>query len=112
MASLSLALESPFPARKRVILLSAPYERRAPMIAFTYVASSVLLTGSGALFAHGTISATQQTFFWRIIFFFASAAASSAYLPVHWKFLRLRFRSSTRSELESAASPDRGYSAH
>jgi MFS family permease len=86
LASLSLALESPFPARKRVILLSAPYERRAPMIAFTYVASSVLLTGSGALFAYGTISATQQTFFWSIIFFFASAAASSAYLTVSETF--------------------------
>ena len=34
---------------------------RRPMIAFTYVASGVLLTGSGLLFAQGTLSAAQQT---------------------------------------------------
>jgi hypothetical protein len=33
-------------------------------------------------------------------------------LDFHWKFVRLRLRCSTRSGLESAASPDRGYSAH
>ena len=56
------------------------------MIAFTYVASGVLLTGSGALFAQGTLSAAQQTFAWSVIFFFASAAASSAYLTVSETF--------------------------
>ena len=59
---------------------------RRPMIAFTYVASGVLLTGSGALFAQGTLSAAQQTFAWSVIFFFASAAASSAYLTVSETF--------------------------
>ena len=71
------------------------------MIAFTYVASGVLLTGSGALFAQGTLSAAQQTFAWSVIFFFASAAASSAYLTVSETFpLEIRalgLRSSTRS---------------
>ena len=59
---------------------------RRPMIAFTYVASGVLLAGSGSLFAQGTLSATQQTFAWTVIFFFASAAASSAYLTVSETF--------------------------
>jgi MFS family permease len=55
---------------------------RRPMIAFTYIISGVLLTGSGYLFAIGALDATQQTLAWSIIFFFASAAASSAYLTV------------------------------
>jgi MFS family permease len=59
---------------------------RRPMIAFTYIASGVLLTASGALFAQGTLSAAQQTFAWSVIFFFASAAASSAYLTVSETF--------------------------
>jgi MFS family permease len=59
---------------------------RRQMIAFTYVASGVLLTGSGALFAQGTLSAVQQTLAWSVIFFFASAAASSAYLTVSETF--------------------------
>jgi MFS family permease len=59
---------------------------RRPMIAFTYIASGVLLAISGALFEQGTLSATQQTFAWTVIFFFASAAASSAYLTVSETF--------------------------
>jgi MFS family permease len=55
---------------------------RRPMIALTYVASGLLLALSGALFAHGTITAEGQTVAWMVIFFFASAAASSAYLTV------------------------------
>jgi MFS family permease len=59
---------------------------RRPMIAFTYIASGVLLTISGALFAQGTLTAAQQTMAWTVIFFFASAAASSAYLTVSETF--------------------------
>jgi MFS family permease len=55
---------------------------RRPMIAFTYVASGLLLAASGALFVRGAITAEQQTVAWMVIFFFASAAASSAYLTV------------------------------
>ena len=35
---------------------------RRPMIAFTYIASGVLLTASGALLARGTLSAARRTF--------------------------------------------------
>jgi MFS family permease len=59
---------------------------RRAMIAFTYVVSGILLAASGALFAQGALSATQQTFAWTVIFFFASAAASSAYLTVSETF--------------------------
>ncbi|MBX9842037.1 MAG: MFS transporter [Xanthobacteraceae bacterium] len=59
---------------------------RRTMIALTYIASGVLLAGSGYLFMQGTLSATQQTFAWSVIFFFASAAASSAYLTVSETF--------------------------
>ncbi len=59
---------------------------RRPMIAFTYVASGVLLAVSGALFAQGLLTATQQTLAWTVVFFFASAAASSAYLTVSETF--------------------------
>jgi MFS family permease len=59
---------------------------RRTMIAFTYIASGLLLAGSGYLFAQGLLSATQQTFAWSVIFFFASAAASSAYLTVSETF--------------------------
>ncbi len=55
---------------------------RKPMIAFTYAISGVLLAGSGWLFAHGELSATEQTIAWAAIFFFASPAAGSAYLTV------------------------------
>ena len=59
---------------------------RRTMIAVTYIASGLLLAGSGLLFAQGMLSATQQTLAWSIIFFFASAAASSAYLTVSETF--------------------------
>jgi MFS family permease len=55
---------------------------RRPMIAGTYTISALLLAVTGALFAHGLLSATAQTAAWTIIFFFASAAASAAYLTV------------------------------
>ena len=53
---------------------------RKPMIAFTYAASGLLLAGSGWLFAHHLLDATQQTIVWTVIFFFASSAAGAAYL--------------------------------
>ena len=56
------------------------------MIAFTYIASGVLLAGTGYLFAQRLISAETQTLCWMAIFFFASAAASSAYLTVSETF--------------------------
>jgi MFS family permease len=59
---------------------------RRPMITFTYVASGLLLAVSGALFAHGAITAEWQTAAWMAIFFIASAAASSAYLTVSETF--------------------------
>jgi MFS family permease len=59
---------------------------RRKMIAFTYIASGVLLAFSGYLFQQGTLSASQQTLAWTVIFFFASAAASSAYLTVSETF--------------------------
>lgn len=59
---------------------------RRPMIAFTYIASGVLLAGTGALFARDLIGAETQTLCWMTIFFFASAAASSAYLTVSETF--------------------------
>ena len=59
---------------------------RRKMIAFTYIMSGVLLAVSGYLFAHGLLTATQQTLAWSVVFFFASAAASSAYLTVSETF--------------------------
>jgi MFS family permease len=59
---------------------------RRPMIAFTYIASGVLLAASGWLFARGLIGAPLQTLCWTVIFFFASSAASSAYLTVSETF--------------------------
>jgi MFS family permease len=59
---------------------------RRPMIAFTYIASGVLLALTGWLFMRNLIDATTQTACWTIIFFFASCAASSAYLTVSETF--------------------------
>jgi len=59
---------------------------RRPMIAFTYLASGVLLALTGWLFANGMLSVREQTLAWSVIFFFASAAASSAYLTVSETF--------------------------
>jgi MFS family permease len=59
---------------------------RRPMIAFTYIASGMLLAGTGYLFAQDLISAETQALCWMTIFFFASPAASSAYLTVSETF--------------------------
>jgi MFS family permease len=59
---------------------------RKPMIALTYAVSGMLLAASGWLFAHGQLSATEQTLAWSLIFFFASPAAGSAYLTVSETF--------------------------
>jgi len=59
---------------------------RRPMIVFTYIASGLLLAGTGFLFARDLITAQTQTLCWMTIFFFASAAASSAYLTVSETF--------------------------
>ena len=56
------------------------------MIVFTYIASGLLLAGTGFLFARDLITAQTQTLCWMTIFFFASAAASSAYLTVSETF--------------------------
>jgi len=55
---------------------------RRGMISGTYAISALLLAATAFLFAHGAISAVQQTVLWTVIFFFASPAASSAYLTV------------------------------
>ena len=59
---------------------------RRAMISATYALSGILLTIVAALFAQGTLSATEQTAGWMVVFFFASAAASSAYLTVSETF--------------------------
>ena len=59
---------------------------RKIMISATYIASGILLVGTGWLFARGTLDAVQQTMAWTAIFFVASAAASSAYLTVGESF--------------------------
>jgi MFS family permease len=70
---------------------------RKPMIAFTYAVSGLLLAGSGWLFAHHLLDATQQTIVWTVIFFFASSAAGAAYLtaseifPVEIRALAIAF---------------------
>jgi MFS family permease len=53
---------------------------RRRMITFTYLASALLLLGTGMLFVNGALTATTITLCWSVIFFFASAGASSAYL--------------------------------
>ncbi len=59
---------------------------RRQMIAFTYIASAVLLAITGLLFQQNLLTAQTQTLAWVIVFFFASAAASSAYLTVSETF--------------------------
>jgi MFS family permease len=59
---------------------------RRVMIAATYAASGILLTGTGWLFWQDSLSAAQLTACWSVVFFFASAAASSAYLTVSETF--------------------------
>jgi len=53
---------------------------RRQMIASTYALSGVLLASAGWLFAVGSLSATDQTVAWTVIFFVASAAASLSLL--------------------------------
>ena len=55
---------------------------RKKMITFTYVASGLLLIGTGLLFQAGSLTATTLTLCWSAVFFFASAGASAAYLTV------------------------------
>ena len=52
------------------------------MISSTYITAGVGLIVVGYLFQQDTISATELTIGWSVIFFFASAGASSAYLTV------------------------------
>jgi MFS family permease len=59
---------------------------RKVMISSTYVISGGLLAATGYLFMENTISATEQTVLWTVIFFFASAGASAAYLTVSETF--------------------------
>jgi 8-oxo-dGTP pyrophosphatase MutT (NUDIX family) len=46
---------------------------RKPMITLCYVASGVLLIGTGLLFNAGALSATTLTACWVVVFYFASA---------------------------------------
>ncbi|CAN2533683.1 Inner+membrane+metabolite+transport+protein+YdjE [Methylocapsa aurea] len=55
---------------------------RKPIIAFTYIASALLLAGGGLLFALDRLGSTQQMLVWMVIFFLASPAAGAAYLTV------------------------------
>jgi MFS family permease len=57
---------------------------RRTMIAFSYIASGVLLAVTGWMFSQGILftSGWSITIAWSIIFFFASAGASAGYLTV------------------------------
>ena len=55
---------------------------RRVMISFTYIVAGVGLIILGYLFQQDSVSATQLTVGWSVIFFFASAGASAAYLTV------------------------------
>ncbi|HLK25302.1 MAG TPA: MFS transporter [Caulobacteraceae bacterium] len=59
---------------------------RRVMIGGTYALSGILLALTGWLFAHGLLTAVEQTAAWTVIFFFASAAASAGYLTVGESF--------------------------
>jgi MFS family permease len=47
-----------------------------------YIVSGLLLLGTAALFANGSLSASSLTACWAVVLFFASAGSSSAYLTV------------------------------
>ena len=66
------------------LLLGHLFDRigRRFMISFTYIISGCGLVFVGWLFQQNSISATELTLGWSVIFFFASAGASSAYLTV------------------------------
>jgi MFS family permease len=55
---------------------------RKPMIAGTYLTSSILLLITAWVFNEGHLTATTMTAAWSVVLFFASAGASSAYLTV------------------------------
>src|SRR3954453_8467136 len=55
---------------------------RRAMISFTYIVAGVGLILLGYLFQQDSVSATQLTVGWSVIFFFASAGASAAYLTM------------------------------
>jgi MFS family permease len=55
---------------------------RRVMISFTYIVAGVGLIVLGYLFQQDSVTATQLTVGWSVIFFFASAGASAAYLTV------------------------------
>jgi MFS family permease len=55
---------------------------RRVMISLTYIVAGVGLIVLGYLFQQDSVSATQLTVGWSVIFFFASAGASAAYLTV------------------------------
>jgi len=55
---------------------------RRVMISFCYIVAGAGLILLGYLFQQDSISATQLTVGWSVIFFFASAGASAAYLTV------------------------------
>src|ERR1019366_1016450 len=84
---------------------------RKPMIAFTYAVSGLLLAGSGWLFAHHFLDATQQTIVWTVIFFFASSAAGAAYLtaseifPVEIRALAIAFFYSAGTAIGGVGAP-------
>ena len=59
---------------------------RKTMITGTYALAGVLMIVTGWMFAHGSLTAVEQTAAWTGIFFVASAAASSAYLTVGESF--------------------------
>ena len=70
------------------LLLGHLFDRfgRRVMLAVTYIASGLLLTGSAMLFHAGVLDAFTQTLAWSATFFFASCAASAAYLTVSENF--------------------------
>jgi MFS family permease len=59
---------------------------RKVMISATYALAGALMAVVGFLFRDGSLSATEQTAAWSVIFFFASAGASAAYLTVGESF--------------------------
>ncbi len=70
------------------LLLGHLFDRvgRRVMISSTYIVAGIGLVFVGWLFQQDTITATELTVGWSVIFFFASAGASSAYLTVSETF--------------------------
>lgn len=59
---------------------------RRRMLALTYAASGLLLTGTAILFLNDWVTAATLTLAWSVVFFVASPAASAAYLTVSETF--------------------------